>query len=114
MADQLVFPDQSVFIAAGAILRGPAAVVTIKDIVTTYGPWSPAYPDAQRDFRLATIVVTRAGLMTDQEMAWFDERAARGEARSSFGDFLRPWYVSTGGRSTLSTTIATGRDCGRQ
>lgn len=103
---QLVFPEEDLSINEGKILQGPGVEVSIDDIIATHGARSPAFPEAQTAFRLATIVVTRAGLLTDEEMAYYDAQAARGEATTPFpGELMRPWYVSTGGRSTLSTSI---------
>jgi hypothetical protein len=110
----IVFADQnqSAQVRNNGVLRGAVDSVRIADIVARDGPRVPAAAIAPREFRLATIVLSRNGLLTLDEMAFYDYMAARGEQRVAlpFSDAITrgttlPFYVATGGRATLTTAL---------
>ena len=112
VGDHFVFKDQNQVTDDEAILKGPVEWVTIQDIVASDGIRRPAFSESQKDFRIATIVLSKDRLLTPDEMAFFDHMAARGEAReplhytSGFSEGTSyPWYLATGARSTLSSSI---------
>jgi hypothetical protein len=106
-----VFPDQKQTLCGGCVLRG-AQAVTVADVIAAHGPRVPAYPDAPRDFTMATVVVSTTRPLTPREMAFFDYFAARGEAQqplsftSGFGrGTTLPFGPATGGRGSLTTRL---------
>jgi len=104
--DQIVFSDQAVIPDIGTFIDDAVTTVTIDEVIALNGPRSPAYPDAQNAFRAATIVISRGRLLSEDEMTYLDYMAARGELQVPIDDqYGRPFYVSTGGLATLSTSI---------
>jgi hypothetical protein len=86
--------------------------ITIDDIITEDGPRVPAVGDAQTNFRIATIILSNDRLLTNDEIAFFDHMAARGESirelpfTAGFSSGItKPFFLATGGRATLSTII---------
>lgn len=109
-----VFNDQNQLsqLRNGGVLHGPVTAVTIADVVAQDGPRSPSVADAQKSFRIATIVLSAGRLLSASEMAFFDHMAARGEATSPLAftaGFDRgttlPFRVATGGRASLTTRV---------
>lgn len=85
----------------------PVTTVTIQDVINVNGPRLPTPATSQKAFRFATVVVTRDRLLNDDEMAFFDYFAARGEARVvlPFAAGLEqgtanPFYLATRGLAT--------------
>ena len=90
-------------------------VLTVGDVIAANGPRVPDAATAPNTFTARTIVVTRGGLLTDREMAFFDYFAARGEATSELPFSLgfeqgmtKPFALATRGLGTL----VTGGICG--
>jgi hypothetical protein len=113
-ADQVgphfVFQDQNQTLCDGCILTG-AVPFTIDQVISAYGPRNPACGVAQTKFRVATIVASQTLLSAD-EMAFFDYFAARGSMMIPLGytsgfasGITWPFYLATGGRGCLVTTI---------
>ena len=116
VGSHFVFTNQSQTCDDG-ILYGPTETVTVEDVINQHGLRMPAYPFAQKKFRVATIVVTQS-FLSDQEMDFFDYFAARGSFMvpvpftSGFASGITwPFYVATGGRGCLVTTINTSGGC---
>jgi hypothetical protein len=104
--DQVVFPGQTGYPSAGTVYPGPGTTVTIAQVIAANGARNPVYPNAPTALRVATLLMSRGRLLTPQEMALYDYMAARGEGMSPVDtNYGRPWYVCTGGRSTLTTTL---------
>jgi hypothetical protein len=109
-----VFEDQNQGdqVRHGGILRGGVRHLTVDSLVAVDGPRVPAAAGSQRDFRMATVVVSLGRLLSDDEMAFFDRMARRGEAdvplryRDGFmaGTGL-PFTLATGGRARLTTRL---------
>jgi hypothetical protein len=109
----VVFADQNQQsqLRAGGILRGRVDTVRVAHVIATDGVRTPAARQSQ-EFRMATIVLTRGGILTRQEFDFFEYVAARGELRvpvvASNGitrGTTQPFFLATGGRATLSTRI---------
>jgi len=108
-----VFQNQAQFpIATGGNAAGPVTTVTVDDIIAAKGARIPAYGSAQTTFRVATVVLSTGRLLSADEMAFFEHMALRGEATerlrftSGFAAGMsRPFYVATGGRGRLTTTL---------
>lgn len=81
---------------------------TIDDVIARHGPRTPAWPDAQSDFTLATIVVLDR-LLTPAELALFEFLAdefgqATADPRRKDPE-VRSFQQATGGRATMTTLI---------
>ncbi len=113
-----VFVNQNQTRCEGCTLYGPTATLRVEDVIGQYGPRLPAYPDTQRTFNVATIVVSMDRLLTPREMAFYDYFASRGEATEplkfslgfSNGTTL-PFHLATGGRGSLVTSLGSGSVC---
>lgn len=86
----------------------PATTLTIQDVINVNGPRVPSSATAKKSFRIATIVVSRDRPLTDDEMAFFDRFAARGESHvampftSGFATGMtNPFYLATRGLGTV-------------
>lgn len=93
-------------------LTGPVTEVSIGDVVRASGPRSPAYPQARRLFRVATIIVSEQGLLPEPVMRLYDHFAVRGEGeavvRASSGRWkgeAKPFYLATCRRGRLDFGI---------
>ena len=111
----VVFVDQNQVaqVRAGGVLRGAVDSVRVADIVARDGVRSPGPATSARDFRIATIVLSRNRLLTQDEMAFFEYMATRGEQRVALPFFdgtnrgtTLPFFVATGGRATLATILS--------
>ncbi|HSM06507.1 MAG TPA: Ig domain-containing protein [Longimicrobiales bacterium] len=110
VSTHVVFRDQGIPLTNGS--TGLVDPVSVEDVIARNGVRTPAYPDAPRDFGLATIVVSKDRLLTTEELEFFNHLAARGQAREelhftsgfSSGTTL-PFYLATGGRATLTTRV---------
>jgi hypothetical protein len=75
-------------VAPGIIVQGtpcqncvlPSSTLTINDVIAVNGARSPDSVSAKKFFRIATLVISRDRLLTDDEMAVLDYFAARGES----------------------------------
>jgi hypothetical protein len=107
--------DQASELRPGGTLRGPVTRFTIDDVIAAEGgPRLPAPAEAQKEFRLATIVLSKDRLLSAAEMAFFDHLAARGEATTELPftsgrvqGTTKPFFLATGRRATLSTRVWT-------
>jgi len=109
----VVFENQQQAVVSGGILEGPVVDFGVDDVIEMYGPRVPAYPDSQISFRVATIIVSRDGLLSDIEMAFFDHFAARGEATEPLpyaqglaSGITNPFKVATGYIGTVYTALS--------
>jgi hypothetical protein len=91
-----------------------ASEVTVNDIINVHGPRVPSSATSQKSFRVATIVLTRDRLLTDDEMTLFEFFASRGELKTpvnvsaGLSKYVsNPWYVATRGLSTVDLRITT-------
>lgn len=85
--------------------------VNVDQIIGSVGPRFPEWADAQRDFRVATIVISEE-LLDQYAMSFYDYFARRAEAKTplQFASGLsngtgNPWYLATGGRSTMTSAL---------
>jgi len=97
-----VFDDQSQTPVAGGLLLGPVTNVTISDIIGPLGSREPDYTKAQKKFRVATIIVSKDGLLSDDIMRLYDYFSARAEETRILpysSGFVKgqtkPFYLST-------------------
>lgn len=111
VGSHFVFDDQSQTITGGTLL-GPVTTVTITDVTSSMGARIPNHTDAQKKFRIATIIVSRDGLLSANTMRLYDYFSARAEGTSivpySSGLVKRntkPFYLSTQQIGELDTRI---------
>ena len=103
-------------VAPGIVISGtgcvdctvPASQITIADVVAANGPRSPNSTQAQKSFRVATVVISRDRLLNDEELAVLDYFAARGEASQVLPytsglarGTTKPFFVATRGIGTV-------------
>lgn len=121
VATQYVFKDQNAAAStpcSGVIPYAQFDAVSINDIIASDGARSPAYPNAQKDFKLAVLVVSDTKL-APEAMAHYHWFAQRVEARESLATHVgltkelnAPFYLQTGGRATLSARLRDGAGAG--
>jgi hypothetical protein len=111
VGSHFVFDDQSQSIAGGT-LNGPVTMVTISDITGSMGSRIPNHTNSQKRFRIATIIVSRDGLLSADAMRLYDyfSQRAEGTAIVPFSSgFLKgnskPFYLSTQQKGELDTRI---------
>lgn len=97
----------------------PARIGTlsmIQDVIDLYGPRTPAWPDAQDEFTLVTIVVLDR-LLTPEELALFEFVAAEFGAETVHplrtDTTATTFLEATGGRASMSTRIPDRGAAGR-
>ncbi len=105
-----VFSDPNQEIGPGK--SGPVTWFDISSVITAQGTRVPDVTSSPKAFRVANLVVTRDRVLDDQEMAVFDYFAARGESEVPLpytsglgGGTTNPFYVATGSRATLNTSV---------
>ncbi len=107
-----VLADQSQTVTVGQTLQ-PSEVMPalISHVLSTYGPRVPASTQSQKDFRVATIVISEQ-LLDAHAISLYDYFARRTEAReplafsSGFATgTCNPWYLATGGRSVMTAAL---------
>ena len=107
-----VLTDQGQNISFGQTLQPSEVTPTlISHVLSTYGPRIPDHTQSQKDFRVATIVISEE-LLDARAMALYDYFARRTEARdplpfaSGFAiGICNPWYLATGGRSVMTAAL---------
>lgn len=114
----VIFRDQTqrAQVRANGVLRGPVDTLRISSVIAQAGARNPSAELAPRDFRVATVVLSRGRLLTRDEIAFFEYMAARGEMRVTlaYSDGLTrgntlPFFLATGGRATLTTRLRNAR-----
>lgn len=90
----------------------PATPYTVAEYIAQHGVRVPASGTSQREFVVATVILSVGRLLSPAEMAFFDHAAARLETRvtvpaqSGFvSDDAVGCYQATGGRATFSATL---------
>ncbi len=96
------------------ILIGPTDTVTVGEWVARDGVRTPAWPQAQRTFRMATIVLSRNGMLTRDDMSFYNAVAMRAESETELLSIIAttrfntlPFYLATGGRGLLISRLRT-------
>ena len=108
-----VLNDQNQNVTVGQTLQ-PSEItpVTVNDVIAVRGARVPDSTQSQKNFRVATIVVSEQ-LLDAHAMALYEYFARRSEERQqlTFASGLstgtcNPWYLATGGRSVMVSSIA--------
>ena len=114
VGDHIVFvnQEQARTQPCAGLFIGPTTTVRISDIVSAVGPRVPHYSVAPRHFRIATIIVSKDGLLSEDEMAFYSFFLSRAEEthevpyQSGFSKGLaKPFAISTGGRASLDVGL---------
>lgn len=119
-----VFPQQGLaaseeILAAcdGGIWPDPLIEVTIDEIVAQAGARVPGVATSQKDFRVATILVTHDELLDEDAMSFYSHFARRAEGtevvptRTGFAKRQsRPFALATRGLGALDTRILPGEE----
>jgi hypothetical protein len=96
----------------GQTYTGATAPASLDDVVARFGSRVPAFPNAPTRFRIATIAVSREGLLDEDAMSLFAEFARRAQetrelaVHEGFSKYTgKPFAVATGGRGTLDARV---------
>ena len=108
-----VLKDQTRDLTVGQTLQpSDITLVTVNDVIAARGPRVPSSADAPKTFRCATIILSEQ-LLDAPAMSFYDYFARRFEARHrvTFNvgrgtGTTKPWFLATGGRSTISANVA--------
>jgi hypothetical protein len=110
VADHFVFDDQNQ--TSGWVLHGPVTTVTIDDIISHVGPRVPDHTVSQKVFNIASIIVSKDALLSEDTMRLYDFFSARAEGTeivrysSGFAKGLtKPFYLSTQGTGQIDAGI---------
>ncbi len=100
----------------GGVLVGPTDTVTVGEWVSRDGVRTPAYPTAQNTFRMATIVLSRNGLLTRDELSFYNALAIRAESetevvaiRATTRVLTLPFFLATGTRGRMISRLRLGQ-----
>ena len=112
MADQTSIPPASIYPSPSFAYQ-----LSTTDLVNGNGPRIPSHAMAQKDFRIATIVLSAAVLSTE-EMRFLDYFTLRAEGQSpvcvkeGFSEYVaHPFNLATNGLGTLNTSITAIDGC---
>jgi hypothetical protein len=115
VGDQLVFADQNLantLPCNNQLVTVAVTRVSIKDITDALGTRVPDSTNAPKKFKVATILVSKNGLLGEDEMAFFNFFARRAEETKEVAihqGFLKgtskPFVISTRGLGELNTQI---------
>lgn len=104
--------NQRAELRQGGVLVGPTDTITVGEWVARDGVREPAYPATPRSFRMATIVLSRNGLLTRDDMSFYNALAMRAESETEMVTIRAttrvtswPFFLATGGRGRLITRL---------
>lgn len=97
----------------GLLSAGQFRTIRVNDLIEANGGARvPSVANAPKNYRAVHLVLSRDGLLSAEEMAYFELMARRAEERGLVpfnsgraGGFSHPWYSATGGRGTLTTRL---------
>lgn len=112
---QVVFADQEAarsLVCTGQTYAGAVTFVTAQDVIGRVGPRTPQVGAAPTRFRVATILVTRDAVASDEAMwlySWLVDRADWRAPVAVHAGLLkeidRPFFVATGERASLDLDV---------
>jgi hypothetical protein len=115
VGEELVFTNQEqarTLQCNGQLFTGEVLRLKSSDIVNAAGPRVPNASNSPKRFNIATIVVSKDGLLSEEEMAYYSFFARRAEEMREVPFHLGftkstaiPFSISTGGRGSLNTKI---------
>ncbi|HEU4508632.1 MAG TPA: choice-of-anchor X domain-containing protein [Pyrinomonadaceae bacterium] len=116
VGDHIVFTDQNLartLPCNNQLFTGEVTRIRITDIVDALGPRVPDSTNAPKNFKVATILVSKNRLLSEDEMAFFNFFSRRAEETREVavhvglvkGTTTKPFVVSTRALGTLNTQI---------
>ena len=110
--NHFVFDNQSQTPMAGGLLAGPVTNITVSNIISHIGHRIPDSTKSLKKFRVATIIVSKDGLLSEDAMRLYDYFSARAEEAQivPYSSGLvkgqaKPFYLSTQERGQLDVRI---------
>lgn len=115
----VVFPPNTqasgLYALVGGLYRGPYETVSIEEIVRQAGPRIPDASKSPHRFKIATIIVSQEGLLSEEAMAFYSYFARRAEEtreiiyHSGFAKSLtKPFYLVTRSLGSLDARVTAG------
>lgn len=108
----VVFNNQNQTPVAGQKLLGPVTMVDANDLARLLGPRVPDASQSPKSFKVATILVSRDGLVAENVMRLYEFFSARAEEQRvvpySLGlakGFTNPFFLSTQGLALLNARL---------
>ena len=115
VAEHIVFADQNLartLPCNNQLFTGEVTRVSITDIVNAFGARVPNSINAPKNFKVATILVSKNGLLGEDEMAFFNFFSRRAEETKEVAahvglvkDTTKPFVISTRGLGSLNAQI---------
>ena len=116
VSDHFVFNNQNdpaILNCNGQVYTGGVTTVHATDIEAAFGARVPSSANSQKQFRVATIVISPDGLLSPEAMARYTFFAKRAEAAQALlihdgrvtGVMGNPFAVATGGLGSISTSL---------
>ncbi len=113
----IVFKDQSKYPTVFLYPKTDFNYYTINDFITQVGKRVPDFVDSQKQFTMATIVVSER-LLNEDEMAYLNHNLKRTESNVAveirnglITSLAKPFRFATGDRATLRTLLNTNANC---
>lgn len=107
----IVFTNQDQVLQTDGLIYGPVTTVTIDNIITQFGSRQPNSTDSQKQFTVATIIVSDK-LLSAEEMSFYDYFSARAELTQEvdvdegYSRYKsKPFFLSTNQKGQIITTI---------
>lgn len=97
----------------GTLAPGQFTIATVQDLIQAAGgPRVPSSATSQKNFRVLNVVVSRDGLLSPDDLAYYEFMARRVEEKglvpTSIGfstNYSQPFGVSTGGRAQITANL---------
>ncbi len=83
----------------------PGEIVTVNGVVNTYGERIPGHQTSQKDFTMATIVLSLGRLLNEDEMAYYEFLSSQNTSLAANGTGALRFFEATKGLGTLSTRV---------
>ncbi len=114
VGEHLIFADQSQAPSCNGQLYTAAMIkVNIGDVIAQQGARFPVATTSGKNFRIATVIVSEKSLLDENAMNYFSYFTKRAEVTTDtfvHNGFTKrtekPFFVSTGGRATLTTKVS--------
>lgn len=113
----IIFKDQSKYPTQAVYPKTDFNVYTINDFIAQMGKRVPEAADSQKQFNMATIVVSER-LLSEDEMAYLTHNLKRAESNVAvtirnglITQLAKPFRLATGDRATLRTFLNTNANC---
>jgi hypothetical protein len=110
VGDHFVFDDQNQPVSS--LLHGPVTIVSMPALISAMGLRAPVYAAAPSRFRVATILVSRDGLVSADAMRLYDHFSARAEGLNAvpthegfLKEMANPFAAATRGRGHLDHRV---------